>query len=123
MNLVKSQMISINFSKYKRKKDKRRLRERERERERGGGKKYIKSETLEIELSNYGSKLKYTSSSSSSPSCRAALTDIPDPLSPLLHIVHRLWQIFKDTSCILALLLNVCLSWSSCFCPAICGGP
>ena len=31
------------------------------------------------------------SSSSSSSSCRAASTDIPDPLSPLLPIVHRLW--------------------------------
>ena len=30
--------------------------------------------------------------SSSSSSCRAASTDIPDPLSPLLPIVHRLWQ-------------------------------
>ena len=28
---------------------------------------------------------------SSSSSCRAASTDIPDPLSPLLPIVHRLW--------------------------------
>ena len=29
----------------------------------------------------------YTSSSS----CRAATIDIPDPLSPLLPIIHRLW--------------------------------
>ena len=28
---------------------------------------------------------------SSSSSCHAASTDIPDPLSPLLPIVHRLW--------------------------------
>ena len=41
-------------------------------------------------------------------SCRAASTDIPDPLSPLLPIVHRLWQVFRATSC---------------FCPAICAGP
>ena len=33
-----------------------------------------------------------SSSSSSSSLCRAASTDIPDPLSPLLPIVHRLWQ-------------------------------
>ena len=39
--------------------------------------------------------------SSSSSSCRAASTDIPDPLSPLLPIVHRLWQVFKATSRIL----------------------
>ena len=30
-----------------------------------------------------------------SSSCRAASTDIPDPLSPLLPIVHRLWQVFR----------------------------
>ena len=33
----------------------------------------------------------------SSSSCRAASTDIPDPLSPLLHIVHRLRQVFRAT--------------------------
>ena len=33
-------------------------------------------------------------------SCRAASTDIPDPLSPRLPIVHRLWQVFRATSCI-----------------------
>ena len=37
------------------------------------------------------------SSSSSSLSCRAASTDIPDPLSPLLPIVHRHWQAFRAT--------------------------
>ena len=42
-----------------------------------------------------------TKSSSSSSSCRAACTDIPDPLSPLLPIIHRLWQVFRATSCIL----------------------
>ena len=31
-------------------------------------------------------------------SCRAASTDIPDPLSPLFPIVHRLRQVFRDTS-------------------------
>ena len=36
--------------------------------------------------------------SSSSSSCHAASTDIPDPLSPLLPIVHRLWQVFRATS-------------------------
>ena len=33
----------------------------------------------------------------SSSSCRAASTDIPDPLSPLLPIVHHLWQVFRAT--------------------------
>ena len=36
----------------------------------------------------------YTSSSSS---CCATSTDIPDPLSLLFPIVHRLWQVFKAT--------------------------
>ena len=38
---------------------------------------------------------------SSSSSCRGASTDIPDPLSPLLPIIHRLWQVFRATSRIL----------------------
>ena len=38
---------------------------------------------------------------SSSSSCRAAGTDITDPLSTLFPIVHRLWQVFRDTSRIL----------------------
>ena len=33
------------------------------------------------------------SSSSSSSSCHATNMDIPDPLSPLLPIVHRFWQV------------------------------
>ena len=37
----------------------------------------------------------------SSSSCRAASTDIPDPLSPLLPIIHRLRQVFRITSCVL----------------------
>ena len=35
--------------------------------------------------------------SSSSSSCSATSTDIPDPLSPLFPIVHRLWQVFRAT--------------------------
>ena len=38
---------------------------------------------------------------SSSSSCRAGSTDIPDPLAPLFPIVHRLRQVFWTTSCIL----------------------
>ena len=59
----------------------------------------------------------------SSSSCRAATTNIPDPLSPLLPIIHRLWQVFGDPSHILTSPLYVCSSWSSCFWLAICGGP
>ena len=44
---------------------------------------------------------KLLSSSSSSSSCRAAGTDIPDPISPLLPIIHRLWKVFRVTSRIL----------------------
>ena len=69
----------------------------------------------------YCHKYLYTSSSSSSG--RAASTDIPDPLSPLLPIVHRFWQVFKATSRILTELLYVCSSWSSCSCSATWGGP
>ena len=60
---------------------------------------------------------------SSSSSCRATSTDITDPLSPLLPIVHHLWQVFRATSRILTELLYVCSSWSSCCCSAICEGP
>ena len=42
-----------------------------------------------------------------SSSCHAASTDIPDPLSPLLAIVHRLWQVFRATSHILKELLYI----------------
>ena len=38
-----------------------------------------------------------SASSSSSSSCRDACTDIPDPLSPFLPIVHRLRQVFRAT--------------------------
>ena len=52
------------------------------------------------------------------PPARISLT-----LSPLLPIVHCLWQVFRATSRILTELLYVCSSWLSCFCLAICGGP
>ena len=38
---------------------------------------------------------------SSSSSCHAGSMDIPDPLSPLLPIVHRPRQVFRTTSRIL----------------------
>ena len=40
-------------------------------------------------------------------SCRAASTDIPDPLSPLLPFVHRFWPVLRATSRILTELLYV----------------
>ena len=48
-------------------------------------------------------------------SCHVASTDILDPLSPLLLIVHRFWQVLRATSRILTELLYVGSSWSSCF--------
>ena len=50
----------------------------------------------------------------SSLSC-AASTDIPDPLSPRLPIIHRLCEVFRVTSLIITYLLYVCSSWLSCF--------
>ena len=38
---------------------------------------------------------KLTTQDTKSSSCRAASTDIPDPLSPLLLIIHRFWQVFR----------------------------
>ena len=43
----------------------------------------------------------HTYISSSSSSCGAASTDILEPLSPLLPIIHRFWQVFRTTSRIL----------------------
>ena len=60
---------------------------------------------------------------SSSISCRAPSTDIPDTLSPLYPILHRLSQVFRATSRILTQLLYVCSNWLSCFSSAISGGP
>ena len=68
-------------------------------------------------------EIKFDYESSSSSSCGATSMDIPDPLSPLLPIIHRFWQVFRATSHILTELLYVCSSWSSCFCLAICRGP
>ena len=74
-------------------------------------------------IQHYKTQLNQIKTISSSSSCHAASTDIPDPLSPLLLIIHHFWQVFRATSHILTQLLYVCSSWSSCFCLAICGGP
>ena len=65
----------------------------------------------------------WKSSSSSLSSCRAISTDIPDPLSPPVPIVHCLRQVLRDTSRIGTELLYVCSSWSSCLCSAMWRGP
>ena len=75
-------------------------------------------------VGNWGKNLdSFSHLDSSSSSCHATSTDIPDPLSPLLPIVHRLWRVFRATSHILIEFLYKWSSWSSCFCSAICGGP
>ena len=51
-----------------------------------------------------------------SSSFRATSTNIPDPLSPLLPIVHCLQQVLRATSRILTELLYVGSIWSPCFC-------
>ena len=51
---------------------------------------------------------------SSSSSCHPASTDLPDPLSPPVSIVHRSREVFKATYCI-----SRCSSWSSCLCSSV----
>ena len=53
---------------------------------------------------------------SSSSSCHTISADIPDPLSPLLSIIHCFRLVFRSTSCIGAELQYVGSSWLSCFC-------
>ena len=55
----------------------------------------------------------------SSSSCHATSTDIPDPLAPLLPIVHRFLQVLWPTSCTLTELLYVGSNRSLCSCLAI----
>ena len=67
--------------------------------------------------------LKQSSSSSSSSSCRVISTDISDPLSPHLTIVHCFQQVIKATSRIGTGLLYVGSSWTSCLCSSMWRGP
>ena len=57
---------------------------------------------------------------SSSSSCHAASTDLPDPLSPPVSVVHCAREIFKTTSCIGTELLYI---GSSCLCSSMWWGP
>ena len=47
--------------------------------------------------------------------CRAIGTDIPDPFSPPLPIVHHFRQVLRATLRIVTVLLYVDSSWSPCF--------
>ena len=58
-----------------------------------------------------------------SSSCRTISTDIPDPLSPPLPIVHRIRQVLKATPRILTELLHVGSCWLPYFCSAMWRGP
>ena len=61
---------------------------------------------------------------SSSSSCRAASTDLSDPLQPPISIVHRSRQVFQQAiSCIGIELLYLGSSWSSCLCSSMWRGP
>ena len=64
-------------------------------------------------VSRYVDRNTHTHTSSSS-SCRAISTDIPDPLSPLLPIVYCFQWIFRATSRIGTKLLYVGYNWLSC---------
>ena len=64
-------------------------------------------------------KFTYWGSSVSSSSCHAITMDIPDPLSPLLPIVHCFRQVLRATFCIFTELLNVDSGWSPCLCSAM----
>ena len=59
-------------------------------------------------------KIRYLLHSSSSSSCTVT-TDIPDPFSQHLPIVHRFRQVHRATPRILTELLYVGSSWSLCF--------
>ena len=54
-----------------------------------------------------------------SSSCRAISTDISDPFSPPLPIIHCFRQVLKATPHILTELLYEGLSWLPCFCLAM----
>ena len=60
---------------------------------------------------------------SSSSSYRTISTDIPDPRSPPIPIVHCFCQVFRATSRIGTELLYVGSSWSSCLCSSMWRGP
>ena len=76
--------------------------------------------TLET-IAGYDQITQYISSSSSS--CRVINTDISDPLSSPLPIVHSLWQVLLAISSISAELLYVGSSRTSCICSSLWRGP
>ena len=52
-------------------------------------------------------------------SCCTASTDLPDPISLPVSILHRFREVFQATPCIGIEVLYMCSSWSSCLCSSI----
>ena len=61
--------------------------------------------------------------SSSSSSCHAANTDLPESLSSSFTIVHCSWEVFKATYYIGTEVFYIGSSWSSCLCSSTWWGP
>ena len=59
----------------------------------------------------------------SSTSCHTTITDLPDPISPPIFIIHQSREAFKAISCIGTELLYIDSSWLSCFCSSMWRGP
>ena len=55
----------------------------------------------------------------SSSTCRAAITDLPDPFSTPVSIVHRSREVFRATYYIGTELLYIGSSWSPCVCSSM----
>ena len=60
---------------------------------------------------------------SSSSSCHAASTDLPDPLLPCVSIVHHSQEVFQATFWFSTELLYIGSSWSPYLCPSMYRGP
>ena len=65
----------------------------------------------------------YSSIAISSSSCCVASTDLPDPLSLSVSIVHRSREVFQAISCIGTEMLYIASSWSSCLWLSMWWGP
>ena len=65
---------------------------------------------------NFVLQLAFLFNKISSSSCRAISTDIPNPLSPPLPIIHGIRQVHRATSRIYTELLSVNSGWLPCLC-------
>ena len=78
---------------------------------------------IDSSVSSSFSLFLWQSKTSSSSSCHAISTDIRDPLSPPLPIVHCFRQVLRATAHIGRELLYVGSSWSSSLCTSMWRGP